>query len=902
MDVESDGDRWSDAAELHSDVEPQAGQDEAHDGWSPSASPVFSEASAEKSDSESWGCLSGIAGEQAEAANDPVPMAPAPEPVQPLVVRCKRGRPPKRPAEPNASAQALARSSAAAHGDLAIDGLVALGSSAASVADRSVSHGGLMRLRRWPRFDEPPPLASAVGHALQVACKQGAPQDPAVTAIAAAELADAVVPMMSGTVASQVRSVSIDIMNDRMELLAASAWQVQRSMQWLLELSLAKRVGGQRLLMYLDNTRYDETPMKVKTSGASASSFEALAVQRPLLPEVALQVPGSQEVAIWTPMLGEKVSTNSKANKILQIESSVGMLVEAGGRYFGILSSPAQSLAIVERTTAKCLHEALERGSFASWASGKFAMQCRSATTDKASENILCEKGIAASRSWGCAVHNPCDVHTLARVFGQVFNGFVSTDITGMIRFSLSLNVAAQMNAFRRALREEIGSRKIRILSGASGLEARRYRLIVLKTFAGHGRNIIAKRMLLSLLPNGDWRSPEIQVYMGNQAASVDEDSARKVVANGLITALAGTMFEQYPRHRWVGADIAVDRCTLLCLVHNLGRGAYARYMGNFGPGPSADKLAPDDGQEGLAPPLLAVEDGEAYAAGGGAEGAEGDGPGSMDPSLSRAAFNDASRRVAEAWWRQDPTLNLVITRLVMEPARELMSQYLKMAGSDWDAKQMRAILKAQEAGRPIAREFRVTIAASNILEAKCLDKVRLLIQCGPLWTCLPPSGLTVGTRCLVFRMLHRLACAVHELLIAPHRRFPTKLFLLLGVKGEQLEVLANDMLATPVCLLDTFTAEFFNKYRPSLTNDEPMAILEFVARTMKREIVQIEAKHASVRRWLMSRSLQTHTLSFKRLGVSWVLQRLRRSRTMWPFKRPPAEPVAQKATQATSM
>lgn len=157
---------------------------------------------------------------------------------------------------------------------------------------------------------------------------------------------------------------------------------------------------------------------------------------------------------------------------------------------------------------------------------------------------------------------------------------------------------------------------------------------------------MIAKRMLLSLLPNGDWRNEDIEFYIGCAPASIDPAVAKKGVANGLITALAGTMYEQYPRHRWVGADIAVDRCGLLCLVHSLGRGAYMRYMRQFGTkGLATDNVG--DAPSGLSEcePLPTLTDSAV------------DGPESVlvalneaqpqlgfDGECNRAAFNDASR------------------------------------------------------------------------------------------------------------------------------------------------------------------------------------------------------------------------------------------------------------------
>ena len=62
-------------------------------------------------------------------------------------------------------------------------------------------------------------------------------------------------------------------------------------------------------------------------------------------------------------------------------------------------------------------------------------------------------------------------------------------------------------------------------------------------------------------------------------ADAVDKDAALTVFTNGLITALAGTVFEVYPRHRWTGADRAIDRCGLWESAHGLGSATYARCM-----------------------------------------------------------------------------------------------------------------------------------------------------------------------------------------------------------------------------------------------------------------------------------------------------------------------------------
>ena len=562
------------------------------------------------------------------------------------------------------------------------------------------------------------------------------------------------------------------------------------------------------------------------------------------------------------------------------MESGVGLLLQIKGKYVAVMSPVCNRLHIIERNTARCLQEAVGRTCRTSPFAKQFERTCRVATTDKASANLLNEETLAHAHWNGHALHSTCDVHTLARMFGNVFEQFVPRDISGMIRHSLSLRVGAEMNNFRKALREEIQSRTVRVLAGQAPAETRRYRELALRTFAAHGRNLIAKRMLLSLLPNGDWRKRDIELFIGT-AAPMDVAIAKATIANGLVTALAGCMHELYPRHRWVGADIAVDRCGLLCAVHDLGRGAYMRYMQKYGKAEDADSDIADIEHD------IAADCGVGAGGAGVDPGAHEEAPTATD-AASYAAFNSRSRKVAFVWWEQDPKCRRVVIRLVMEPARSLMGSYLDMAGHDWDAKQMKKVLQCINNGGPPKREFRASIAASNCLENECIQQVGLLLRASELWNLIPQVGFSVKNSCLAFRMLSRLACGVHQLLVVPHQQFPTKLFGLL--QNPLPHRLPEELLGAPPCTRDPFSDSFLKEHAANLTDAKAMAILTFMALLMKKEIVQIEAMHASVRRWLIGRSVHTHTLNFKDLGELWALQRARKSRANWPFKKHTAE------------
>ena len=222
----------------------------------------------------------------------------------------------------------------------------------------------------------------------------------------------------------------------------------------------------------------------------------------------------------------------------------------------------------------------------------------RLVTTDRASSNLLCETSYLKSpklQGW-LGIHHPCDIHVVAGIFSRVF-GLCDDDITGMVRHSLSLSASSDMNCFRRALRAEVRARGVRILRGASPISATRHRNYMLRVFARRGHNILSTRLLCALLPNGDWRAHEIQLYISDNS-QLDPEHALQIVCNGLITALAGTMFEIYPRHRWTGSDIALDRVGLLESVHNLGSSTYSRFLRMFHGGavptlPVVERAAP---------------------------------------------------------------------------------------------------------------------------------------------------------------------------------------------------------------------------------------------------------------------------------------------------------------------
>ena len=271
-----------------------------------------------------------------------------------------------------------------------------------------------------------------------------------------------------------------------------------------------------------------------------------------------LWLPLSGAVVPWTPQVGESAVTVSDHGKLLQAESQYGLLLRINGKYCAVRGSTLTHLLNLEACSARCLLAAQRQISSISPACGRFRLRLRASTTDRASANLSCEKAMAKSLTGGAfqGLHLGCDVHVASRTHGRVFS-LVEPTVTGVLRHALSLQGGAHMNLFRKAIRLEIRSRGgVVVKIGAASREARQHRELMLRLFAARGRCIISRRVLLMLLPNGDWRSRQVEVFVGHRSQLTPQEAERQL-ANGLVTALAGSQFEVYPRHRWTGADIS---------------------------------------------------------------------------------------------------------------------------------------------------------------------------------------------------------------------------------------------------------------------------------------------------------------------------------------------------------
>ena len=228
---------------------------------------------------------------------------------------------------------------------------------------------------------------------------------------------------------------------------------------------------------------------------------------------------------------------------------------------------------------------------------------------------------------------------------------------------------------------------------------------------------------------------------------------------------------------------------------------------------------------------------------------------------------NDQHRREAGLWLSSKPLTTALITRQVMEPLRQLMQSQLELGGISWVKKQHASAVQAMKNGfHGEGRSYPIAEAASQKLEKHCSDSVFMLLREQRLWQDLIPiKDQTVATRGLAFRMLSCILGLLASTLAHQHQLYPIRLFKLL--LSDTSDVLDD----TPPCMFDPWSLDFVTRHRGKpggCSSEEALAELRLHASLIVMDISAIEATHASIRRRLNIRGVQTHAESLEEVSA----------------------------------
>ena len=226
---------------------------------------------------------------------------------------------------------------------------------------------------------------------------------------------------ISKEAASQISNVPAMELEPLLSMFATALTELDRASRVHLEHQVA--ASGCKLICYLDLAKYDETPMRVRSSHV----LEQLLGGPPT--RAGGQHEGPQPVAYAEGSRpGQANAPIAASSKLLQTESKFAMLVQLPEkevdaakppRYCMISGTSLSWMQSLEKGTSLCLRKALSRVHAVSHSATQFASRLRVATTDEAASNKATEKSIAASLSPGWdALHFHCIVNLHEKALG----------------------------------------------------------------------------------------------------------------------------------------------------------------------------------------------------------------------------------------------------------------------------------------------------------------------------------------------------------------------------------------------------------------------------------------------------------------------------------------------------
>ena len=378
-----------------------------------------------------------------------------------------------------------------------------------------------------------------------------------------------------------------------------------------------------------------------------------------------------------------------------------------------------------------------------------------------------------------------------------------------------------------------------------------------------------AELAALKLLVNGDWQHPdELQHFCSGCCRS--EQHTAEQVEWWMIRIFARQAPRIFPKHKWIGAHIAVDFFGRLQAVNCLFTHVIAELFGpEFQSQRKDQNHALDPEEVAILAKLQSLET-LGQSAGQAGAGVE----------------DDDFKKVSKGWrqtsfqWSQNPKLlaDLLFCRLALTPQVELMARLLKVSGKNWDQEE---ILREAETG---FRKYRVSWSFENSApQALMIDICRLL--CHDFTTVLTSSNLmTEANSATLFRLLMRVAAATHHYLLQRHTQYPWKLFSsLLPGNEDGAETSINFDLKNQRCCMDSFSIWFLEPYiSEGKIQLSPTSValseLRSIACQAETDIAEIECNHAANRRLIESKSLHTHAANLSLTSSYFAARRLRTS------------------------
>eukprot|EP00971_Amphidinium_carterae_P341102 6479738-Amphidinium_carterae.2 len=668
----------------------------------------------------------------------------------------------------------------------------------------------------------------------------------------------------------QVFGLSFKYIMHRLERMAATISIMQRCEKVGLEAKLASALPTREKVLYLDICGYDETPMLLST--------------KHLPPQIGSDgnVTGAVVDAGSQPTLGGQLTLPGLVakTKLLQIQSGFACLVHVGKTPVLLLGDLFNPITALSRCTARNMLHALQKVDVVSQMASSFNMQCRCVCLDKAATNTLTEKLVLNSRPAGWqSLFLHCDCHIIHTCFKKTLE-LLDGDVSSLIKCALSIREGGKMKYFREALAAVVEQREVVFVPEPLPASAQAYKQYIIQLALARDTLALTKITLLEYVMTGDWRNGhalEYAVPVGTTPPS--PASVKGMMLDVLLTVLCSSQPGVFPRHRWTGAEQCIAAPTLMLAIHNLLTDTYKSFLALIGSRVLAGDFVPSCSATDTAPPaqsqLVSIPEAAQVLPSENADLVEfpmvGE-PLSDQSGGFYAALNSKHRQDTWQWLSSKPFPRLLLMQMIVIPLTDLLAQQLQSASIEFEEAELCKVAEALLEGRcsSSSRTFQLLRASLLQMDSDFMDALQSL-RVSDIWSVFPAACRTVQCRALAHKLLARAGASVTELFSMPHQRFPVRLFQVLH-KPEVEDTLLN----MPACTKCSLTLMLQEKYK-RFTHPECLQILQSLAQVSKTDISGIECRHSSIRRHLISRSLQTKTEkwpeqeSCKGLEGSWA-------------------------------
>ena len=363
------------------------------------------------------------------------------------------------------------------------------------------------------------------------------------------------------------------------------------------------------------------------------------------------------------------------------------------------------------------------------------------------------------------------------------------------------------------------------------------------------------QRFVLDKFLAGDYQDTSRVCFYSRGKALTFQD-AETILEELVVPALIPTSLAMFPRHRWLGGELAIDQLGLIQATHGLLAKVLLRMTAHVAQMPAAPELEKvADAWDGTVDAALACAVSKQAEDGSHANGEPGEAalPATQQDNVRDWSALKKSCQQKVRHWAEVRDLNvLVVIRTAMSIVTGLLHSLLKKAGPAWERLQQHAASQ----GRP--RKYRVSVFALGTDLDRALARVATIMH-SPIQA-LPARSWRMGFKVLLLRMLARVAAALEFFLRSACQKAPYLVFRLLDSDQVVRESTARRLLdrkESPLCVHDDFTQHFVKKYPTSeqMLGTDARMLLHSVAVLSDIDVSGIECRHATIRSLLDQRS-----------------------------------------------